>query len=104
VLGTNGGSGPATPGANAGINASGVRITHDGLGGHHGVMGSDPGSTDGHAFAIDKQEAPPQKGKAQWSEHVWSKTISNFFTNKLFEHCARQYCQTLCHKFTNRKT
>ena len=72
VLGNNGGSGPVTPGPNSGNNASGVRIIHDGLGGTHGVMGSDPGSTDGHAFAVDKPE-PPAKGKAQWSEHVWSK-------------------------------
>ena len=40
------------------------------MGGHHGVIGSDPGSTDGHAFAVDKPE--PQKGKAQWNKHVWS--------------------------------
>jgi hypothetical protein len=47
------------------------RILQDGLGGHHGVTGSDPGSTDGHAFAVDKPEPAP-KAKAQWSEHVWS--------------------------------
>ena len=70
VLSNSGGSGPATSRANTANNASGVRLIHDGLGGHHGVMGSDPGSTDGHAFAVDKPE--PQKGKAQWSEHVWS--------------------------------
>lgn len=80
VLGNSGGSGPATPGANTGNNASGVRLIHDGLGGHHGVMGSDPGSTDGHAFAVDKPE--PQKGKAQWSEHVWSKFFCHFHVNK----------------------
>ena len=69
VLGNSGGSRPATPRANTANNASGVRLIHDGLGGHHGVMGSDPDSTDGHAFAVDKPEL--QKGKAQWSEHVW---------------------------------
>lgn len=50
-----------------------ARITQDALGAHHGVMGSDPGSIDGHTFGVDKQD-PQQgaKGKAQWSEHVWS--------------------------------
>ena len=71
VIGNRSSSGPATPGANASISASGIRNINDGLG--HGVMGSDPGSTDGHAFAMDKQEPPPPKAKAQWSEHVWSK-------------------------------
>lgn len=50
------------------------RITQDTLGAHYGVMGSDPGSTDGHTFGVDKQEPlQTSKGKAQWSEHVWSK-------------------------------
>ena len=53
VISNAGGSGPATPGATAVGNPSGIRIMNDGLG--HGVMGSDPGSTDGHAFAVDKQ-------------------------------------------------
>ncbi len=48
-----------------------LRVSHDALITHHGAMGSDPGSTDGHAFAVDKPQ--PAKGKAQWSEHVWSK-------------------------------
>ena len=103
VLGNNGGSGPATPGGNAGMNASGIRITHDGLGGHHGVMGSDPGSTDGHAFAMDKQDPAPQKGKAQWSEHVWSKKFLIFYfldLNKFFiwRMFIQIYWQCLCTK------
>ena len=75
VIGNSSGSGPATPGPNTTISTSGIRNLHDGLG--HGVTGSDPGSTDGHAFAMDKQDQ--QKGKAQWSEHVWSKKTFYIF-------------------------
>jgi hypothetical protein len=58
------------------------RIVNDGLGVHHVVMGSDPGSTDGHAFAVDKPDQTP-KAKAQWSEHVWSKFM--IFLPKFFD-------------------
>jgi len=49
-----------------------LRTSQDVLAIQQGVMvGSDPGSIDGQPFATDKP--PSAKGKAQWSEHVWSK-------------------------------
>lgn len=49
------------------------RNGHDGFVIQPGVLGTEPGSNDGPQIVADKQETQPTtKGKAQWSEHVWS--------------------------------